>query len=53
MQSTVHTTLGAMSMQLVFGRDVILNIPQEANWQLIKNRKQELDCKNDTCEKNV
>ena len=31
MQSTVHTTLGAAPMQLVFGQDAILNILHEAN----------------------
>ena len=46
MRSTIHTTLGATPMQLVFGRDAILNISHEANWQLIKQRKQELACKN-------
>ena len=30
------------SSQLVFGRDAILNINYEANWQLIKQRKQVL-----------
>ena len=34
--STVHTTTQHTPLQLVFGRDVILNINQEANWQLIK-----------------
>ena len=33
-------------MQLVFGRDAILNLSHEANWQLIKIRKQELINKN-------
>ena len=48
MQSTVHTTLGATPMQLVFGQDAILKILHKANWQLIKKRKQELACKNNT-----
>ena len=30
-----------MPEQLVFGRDAILNIPFEADWQLIKRRRQE------------
>ena len=37
-------------MQLVFGRDAILNIAQEANWKLIKDRKQDLINKNDAKE---
>ena len=41
LQSTVHTTLGATPMQLVFGCDAILNLLHEANWYLIKHRKQE------------
>ena len=35
----VYTTTPS---QLVFGRDAILNINQEANWQLIKQCKQAL-----------
>ena len=31
-QSTVHTTTQHTLLQLVFGRDAILNINQEANW---------------------
>ena len=41
-RSTVHTTMQHTPSQLVFGRDAILNINQEANWQLIKQRKQAL-----------
>ena len=37
-RSTVHTTTQHTSSQLVFGRDVILNINKEANLQLIKQR---------------
>ena len=40
--STVHTTTQHTPSQLVFGRDAILNINQEANWQFIKQRKQAL-----------
>ena len=50
MQSTVHTTLGAMPMQLVFFRDAILNLLHKANCQFIKKHKQELACKNNTRE---
>ena len=38
--STVHTTNRATPMQLVFGRDAILNVSFEADWQYIKERKQ-------------
>ena len=41
-QSTVHTTAQYTLSQLVFGKDTILNINQEANWQLIKQCKQAL-----------
>ena len=50
MRSTVHTTLQSTPMQLVFGRDAILNISHEAKWQLIKTRKQEIINKNNTRE---
>ena len=32
LQSTYHTTLQATPMQLVFGRDLMLNIKFEADW---------------------
>ena len=38
-RSMVRTTTQHTSSQLVFGRDVILNINQEAYWQLIKQGK--------------
>ena len=38
--SMVHTTTQHTLSQLVFGRDVIVNINQEANWQSIKQCKQ-------------
>lgn len=41
-RATVHTTLKATPMQLVFGRDAILNTTFEANWKYIKDRKQRL-----------
>ena len=41
-RSMVHTTTQHTPSQLVFGRDAILNINQEANWQLIKQHKQAL-----------
>ncbi len=39
-RATYHTTLKATPMQLVFGRDAILNTKFEANWKLIKQNKQ-------------
>ena len=36
----MHTTTQHTPSQLVFGRDTILDINQEANWQLIKQHKQ-------------
>lgn len=46
MRSTVHTTLRATPTQLVFGRDALLNVSFEANWQYIKERKQKLIVQN-------
>ena len=42
LRSTYHTTLEATPMQLVFGRDAILPIFQQADWQYIKEKKQRL-----------
>ena len=42
----MHTTLQATPAQLVFGRDAIMNIKFEADWNLIKQRKQALIDKN-------
>ena len=39
-RSTEHTTTQHISSQLVFSRDVILSIKQEANWHLIEQSKQ-------------
>ena len=36
--SIAHTTTQHTPSQLVFGRVMILNINQEANWQLMKQR---------------
>ena len=41
-RATVHTTTQATPMQLVFGRDAILNVKFEADWEYIKNRKQKI-----------
>ena len=50
MQCRVHTKLGATPMNLVFGRDAILNLLHEENWQLIKICKQEPINKNNKTE---
>ena len=42
LRATVHTTSKATPMQLVFGRDAILNIQHAANWKFIKDRKQSI-----------
>jgi hypothetical protein len=39
-RSIVHTTTRATPTQLVFGRDALLNVSFEADWQYIKERKQ-------------
>ena len=41
-QSTVHTTIQHTPSHQVFGRDDILNINHEANWQLITQHNQAL-----------
>ena len=41
-QATYHTTLQATPAQLVFGRDAILNTKFDANWNLIRERKQKV-----------
>ena len=38
--ATIHTTLNASPTQLVFGRDAILNTRYEADWNVIRERKQ-------------
>ena len=45
--SLVHTTTRATPTQLVFGRDALLNISFVADWQYIKERKQNLILQND------
>ena len=42
LRAIIHTTTQATPMQLVFGRDAILNIQFEADWEYIKNRKQKV-----------
>ena len=41
-RSMVHTTTQHTLSQLVFGRNAVLNINKETNWQLIKQHKQVL-----------
>ena len=41
-RATYHTTTRATPTQLVFGRDAITNIKFEADWNLIRQRKQEM-----------
>ena len=41
-----HTTTRATPAHLVFGRDAITNIKFEADWNLIRQRKQEMICRN-------
>jgi transposase InsO family protein len=49
-RSTFHTTLRNSPGQLIFGRDMILNIKHEANWEFIRERKQTLINKNNKAE---
>ena len=46
MQATLHTTMHATLMQLVYGCDAIHNKRFEANWQYIKHRQQQVICQN-------
>jgi hypothetical protein len=46
MRATLHTTMRATPMQLVYGRDAIHNIRLEADWQYIKARRQRVICHN-------
>jgi hypothetical protein len=45
-RSTFHTTLRKSPDQLVFSRDMILNIKHVANWEFIRQRKQTIINKN-------
>ena len=53
MCSTYHTTLHVMPGQLIFGRDMILNMQYLADWTAIKARKQQLICKNNIIENSM
>ena len=50
-RSTYHTTLKKTPGQLVFGRDMILNIKHVANWEYIRQNKQKMIEKNNKAEK--
>ena len=45
-RSIVHTTTRATATQLVFGRDAMLNVSFQADWNYIKERKQKLIVQN-------
>ena len=49
-QSTVHTTMQATPMQLVFGCDAIMKLKFDANWKLINQQKQAAIHKNNNSE---
>ena len=49
-RSTYHTTMQKTPGQLVFNRDMIFNIKHVANWEVIKQRKQNLINKNNARE---
>jgi hypothetical protein len=42
LRATYHTTTQATPSQLVFGRDAILNVKFQADWDYIRSRKQQL-----------
>jgi hypothetical protein len=46
LRSTYHMTLQAMPGQLIFGRDMVLNVQHLTDWTAIKARKQQIICKN-------
>ena len=50
MCTTYHTILRVMPSQLLFGRDMILNVQYLADWTAIKACKQQLICKNNIIE---
>ena len=45
-----YTILQTISIQLVFGRDAIINIEFQTDWVYIKNRKQKIIKNNNTRE---
>ena len=52
LRATTHTTLQASPTQLAFGRDHILNVKFEVDWQTICKRKQQMINKNNERENN-
>jgi hypothetical protein len=48
--STFHTTLQNTPGQLVFGRDMILKVKHEENWEYTRARKQNIILKNNKAE---
>ena len=50
-RATIHTTLQATPSQLVFGGDAMLNTRFEADWNIIRQRKQNMIQKNNQREK--
>ena len=49
-RSTIHTTMKKTPGQVVFKRHMILNITHQADWELIKQRRQRLIDKNNKME---
>ena len=49
-RSTIHTTMKKTPGQMVFKRDMILNITHQTDWEMIKQRKQKLINKNNKIE---
>eukprot|EP00957_Ditylum_brightwellii_P140969 10739561-Ditylum_brightwellii.AAC.1 len=45
-RATIHSISRAMSAQLVFGRDAMLNVQYEAKWTYIKERENKISSKN-------
>jgi hypothetical protein len=50
LRSTYHMTLQAMPGQLIFGRDMVLNVQHLTDWTAIKARKQQIIHKNNRIE---
>jgi hypothetical protein len=50
LRSTYHMTLQAMPGQLVFGRDMVLNVQHLTDWTAIKAHKQQIISKNNRIE---
>ena len=49
-QATMHSTARATPVQLVFGRDAMLNIHHEADWKYINERRDKLITANNKAE---